>query len=193
MSLAKELERKYREQQEERLGGEFRTITLRQRIKQRIIERGERRSKLRDMRTEAYEREKIRSQEKLRRRQEERAVQKGTELAKLHYGKTPGEKIMYVGGKLVGAAKTVDRKLNLQPIRTKRIRDIGFGGFDTGFDISRRPSGPRKKPKSKTKYKVIGGKAYPIGGTGGKKKKPRRKTRDYGFGSFDMFDNQGFL
>ena len=48
-----------------------------------------------------------------------------------------------------------------------------FGSmFDTGMPR------PRKKKTSKTKYKVIGGKAYPIAGTGKKKKKTRRKSYD---------------
>ena len=55
-----------------------------------------------------------------------------------------------------------------------------FGSmFDTGLGYSK-PSTRRKK-SSKTKYKVIGGKAYPIAGTGKKKKKTtkRKSTKSY--------------
>ena len=67
-----------------------------------------------------------------------------------------------------------------------------FGSmFDTGLKPMSRP-----KSHSKTKYKVIGGKAYPIAGTGKKKKKSGTKKRNTGFGGmggYDMFDNSGFF
>lgn len=58
-----------------------------------------------------------------------------------------------------------------------------FGSmFDTGMTPMRKP-----KKKAKPKYHVRAGKAYPIAGTGHKKKKTKRKRQDHtGFGS-DFF------
>lgn len=61
-----------------------------------------------------------------------------------------------------------------------------FGSmFDTGIQQPR-----KKKTGSKTKYKVIGGKAYPIAGTSKKKKRTtsKKKPRDP-FSSFDPVNN----
>jgi len=58
--------------------------------------------------------------------------------------------------------------------------------FDSGMP------GISRKKGSKKKYTVISGKAYPIAGTGKKKKKKRKST---GFGGFDPMnmDNYGFF
>ena len=64
-----------------------------------------------------------------------------------------------------------------------------FGSmFDTGIQK------PKKKKTGKTKYTVVGGKAYPIAGTGSKKKSKKKSTKHKrpGF-SFDPFDNRGWL
>lgn len=61
-----------------------------------------------------------------------------------------------------------------------------FGSmFDTGM---KKPS--KSSKKSSTKYKVIGGKAYPIAGT--KKKKSKKKSSS-SFGGYNMTDNWGFM
>lgn len=63
-----------------------------------------------------------------------------------------------------------------------------FGSmFDTG--LGNKKSYKSKTSGSKTKYTVIGGKAYPIAGSG-KKKKKKKST---GLGSYDMVDNWGFF
>jgi len=65
-----------------------------------------------------------------------------------------------------------------------------FGSmFDKGMKYPKRSKGPKK---SKTKYKVIGGKAYPVAGTSKKKKKKKRSSGG-GFGGYDVFDNWGYM
>jgi hypothetical protein len=57
--------------------------------------------------------------------------------------------------------------------------------FDTGMTRM-------KQPKSKgKKYVIRSGKAYPVVGTGSKKKKTGRRSS--GFGGYDTFDNWGFM
>jgi len=73
--------------------------------------------------------------------------------------------------------------------RPSRSNANPFGAtFDYGLMGQRTKS---KKKKNKTQYKVIGGKAYPIAGTGGKKKKPmKKKSRSSNsFFDFDVMDN----
>jgi len=61
-----------------------------------------------------------------------------------------------------------------------------FGNmFDMGMNYPRKP---RKKQSSKTKYKVIGDKAYPIAGTGKKKK---RKSKHQSSRDWDPFGAWG--
>ena len=108
--------------------------------------------------------------------------------------------------KAVNVAKRVDQSVvaynRRQMSRPSRGRPYGtsyrtqgnynpFGNmFDTGMGY-RKPS-HRKTSGSKTKYKVIGGKAYPIAGTG-RKKTSKRKKSSIGLGGFDMTDNYGFM
>ena len=47
---------------------------------------------------------------------------------------------------------------------------------------------PKQKKQSTPKYTVIGGKAYPIAGTGKKKKKKTTRKKQTGY---DIFDNHG--
>lgn len=76
------------------------------------------------------------------------------------------------------------------PNRPGRVNANPFGGlFDTGVHA---PPKPRKKKTTKKKFTVIGGKAYPIAGTGKRKKKKTTKKRKYGF-DFDPFDNSRWL
>ena len=64
-----------------------------------------------------------------------------------------------------------------------------FGSmFDTGLPRQSKP----KKTSSKTKYTIISGKAYPIAGTGAKKKTKKRTIKKGSFG-FDPFNNSEWL
>ena len=112
------------------------------------------------------------------------------QLLKEYYQKHPEKK--HPGfTRLVGAAKRVDKvvvnfnrrsnpMMRTKPMQPKRQYSVDnnynpFGSmFDMGMQTMTRKT---KKPKtsSKTKYTVIGGKAYPIAGTSGKKKKKSRK------------------
>ena len=80
-----------------------------------------------------------------------------------------------------------------RPRRSSPIYN-NYNPFGSTFDRGVTPMS-RPKTQSKTKYKVIGGKAYPIAGTG-KKKKSGKKKRNTGFGGmggFDVMDNYGFF
>jgi len=94
-------------------------------------------------------------------------------------------------GKRVGSMSAMDRLDNFSkgfaspPNYSTRNNYNPFGSmFDTGL------TKPKTKSNSKTKYKVIGGKAYPIAGTG---KKKTKKKQSSGFGGWDMMDNYGFF
>jgi len=67
-----------------------------------------------------------------------------------------------------------------------------YNPFGSMFDMGMQPMKKPKK-KSKPKYTVISGKAYPIAGTD--KKKGKKKRRSTGFGGFDPMniDNYGFF
>lgn len=83
--------------------------------------------------------------------------------------------------------RAVVRYNRRQPIR-KSYTSPSFGfGYPPQTTTTK-----KKRSGSKTKYKIISGKAYPIAGTS-KKKTTRKRKRQSGFGSFDMFDNyRGF-
>ena len=130
---------------------------------------------------------------------EYRKAKTGRELEQEFYKKHPEKK--YPTFKKIGSGlskldkKVVDynkRSNIMNPQRTSRRQSsfISFGFtppssrnanpfgnmFDTGM-----PKYKHRKKKSKTQYKIIGGKAYPIAGTGAKKKKtkhPRQKLTD---------------
>ena len=91
-------------------------------------------------------------------------------------------------GASAGRTTLSDRinKFTGPPIRSSyKVRNNynPFGSmFDTGMDYT-----PRYK-KPSTKYKIVGGKAYPLGSTTKKKKKKTRSS-----GGYDMFDNWGFM
>jgi len=70
-----------------------------------------------------------------------------------------------------------------------------FNPFGSSFDSGMKPMKHPKSKSSKTKYAVVGGKAYPVVGTGKKKKKSSKKKRSsgLGMGGFDMTDNWGFM
>ena len=66
-----------------------------------------------------------------------------------------------------------------------------FGSmFDTGISYGKPPS--RKKSSSKTKYKVIGGKAYPIAGTVKKHKSKKRSNSKKNYDPFNAFGGYKF-
>ena len=93
-------------------------------------------------------------------------------------------------------------KLDKKIVEYNRRRSVSFdfnppsnrnaNPFGSMFDTGMPRSKPKKK-KSKVQYKVIGGKAYPIAGTGHKKKTKKKSTkRKTGFG-FDPFDNSRWI
>ena len=89
-----------------------------------------------------------------------------------------GSGLAKVDKKIVKYNQTRNIMYRKQPIQRGGYSPRGnanpFGSmFDTGM-----PHLPRsQKKKSKVKYKVIGGKAYPIAGTGSKKKSKKKSTR----------------
>lgn len=74
--------------------------------------------------------------------------------------------------------------------RKKTPAHQNFNPFGSTFDTGM-PNMPRKKSGGK-KYHIVGGKAYPIAGTGKKKKKKRRSSGLGGF-NFDSMDNYRFF
>jgi len=85
------------------------------------------------------------------------------------------------------------RSTGYQPRRSSPMYN-NYNPFGSTFDTGLKPM---SKPKSqgRTKYTIIGGKAYPIAGS---KKKTKRKTSPRkgsigGIGGFDMMDNYNFF
>lgn len=97
-----------------------------------------------------------------------------------------GRNIQPIGGY---QSKPVQRK-SYSPRRSSPIYN-NYNPFGSTFDTGVKPMS-RPKTQSRTKYKVIGGKAYPIAGS---KKKTKRKTskRKTSMGGFDMMDSYGFF
>jgi hypothetical protein len=137
---------------------------------------------------------------------------------KEYYEKHPEKRL---GNRLRSAGKSFDKHVvsKLQPVNMGRVsrpprrssyrvhenyNPVG-SMFDKGisFDSSSIMfSGPgvRKKHKSGghkggggKRFAVVGGKAYPIVGSGKKKKGKKSRVSKYGFGGFDMMDNWGFM
>ena len=66
-----------------------------------------------------------------------------------------------------------------------------FGSrFDSGLG---KPKVKHPKGKGKTQFAVVGGKAYPIAKSVGKKKKKGKSSSSSRGGGFDMMDNWGFM
>ena len=124
-------------------------------------------------------------------------------LEKEHYEAHPKESPRYKRQQRIErigkAAKRIDkavvgynRNRNIMRPGTKQYSSYSprnnynpIGGmFDMGMS---RPSRPRKKT-SKTKYAVVGGRAYPIAGTG---KKSKKKTKRKSTKSYDPFNAFG--
>jgi len=118
---------------------------------------------------------------------------------KQRFTERPGVKRVGAGLKRIDAGIVkYNRERNIMrpgaSMPRQKASDYGIGGnynpfgsmFDTGMNYKK----PRTKSSSKTKYKAIGGKAYPIAGTGKKKKK---STKRKSVGGYDMMDNWGFL
>ena len=78
-----------------------------------------------------------------------------------------------------------------RPATSYRIRN-NYNPFADVFDTGMNYNRPRKKSSSKTKYKVIGGKAYPIAGTGKKKSKKKSSSRRNDWDVFNAFGGGGF-
>ena len=135
---------------------------------------------------------------------EYRKAKSGRQLQSEYYGKHPEKK--HVTLKKIGAGVSkLDKKIvqynrrsnimNTQ--RTSRpARPVTGFGFNPPSKVNANPFGsmfdtglprPRPKKKGKTQYKVIGGKAYPIAGTGKKKTKKKKTSRSKGF--YDPFES----
>lgn len=92
-------------------------------------------------------------------------------------------------GRMAGRTTFSDRLEGFASGYTVRNNYNPFGDmFDTGMKVPKRK---KSKGSSKKKYTVIGGKAYPVVGTGQKKKKTKKKrTSNVGY---NMFDNWGYM
>ena len=135
---------------------------------------------------------------------EERGWKSSEQLEREHYKAHPEEQHKTLK-KIGSLATSIDKRIVAHNRRTAPIKPFtprrssptyrNYNPFGSMFDTGVKPMS-MPKSHSKTKYKVIGGKAYPIAGTGKKKKKSGNKKRNTGFGGmggFDMFDNSGFF
>ena len=153
-----------------------------------------------------YEEEKRGEMVRVQRDPEEVKMKSGRELEQEYYKKHPEKfhpTIKKVGRGLSALDKKVvdyNKRSNIMnPRRTNRRPSMGFGfnppgrnnanPFGSMFDSGLPRSQPRKK-KSKTQYKVIGGKAYPIAGTG--KSKTKKKGTQRRNSLYDPFDLNGW-
>jgi len=94
------------------------------------------------------------------------------------------------GKKFIDSMKTGVKKLDRKIVNYNRRYNPHRGGgnfnpwgstFDRGMVSMQKP----RSSKSKTKYAVVGGKAYPIAGTG-KKKTGKKKTKRSSSGAFSF-------
>ena len=125
---------------------------------------------------------------------EYKTAKTGKQLKQEYYEKHPEKKHQTIK-KIGRGIKTVDKKVVaynkrsniMNPQRTNRRSPYTqhsthgnvnpFGNlFDTGMTPMSRPK-TKKKKKSKTQYKIIGGKAYPIASTMPKKKSKKKQTK----------------
>ena len=83
------------------------------------------------------------------------------------------------------------RPVSRRPYSTRNNYNPFGDLFDTGMTPMRRPK--TKKKTSKTQYAIVGGKAYPIAGTGRKKKKNTKKKKKTVRQFNDPFDFGGWL
>jgi len=127
---------------------------------------------------------------KLKRKQELRdAFEKAKYEAQLSRMKCEGHK--------VGSMSMSDRFNNLAGgfSMSHSVRN-NFNPFGSLFDsgLGKPPSRPKhKKSGGGTKYVIRGGKAYPVVGGKGKKKKSKKRVSNVGMPGFDMMDNWGFM
>lgn len=126
---------------------------------------------------------KVRSEAKAARLESfrEARIKRAREIGRKQGGTTFGDRLSNLAA---GPPRTQTRKPVGSGYRIKNNYNPFGSMFDTGINYSSR------RKSSGTKYKVIGGKAYPIAGTGKKKKKSRSSG---GFGKYDVFDNWGFM
>lgn len=90
--------------------------------------------------------------------------------------------------RLIKIGKAIDKKIvawNKSQSRGRSPIDNNFNPFGSLFD-----TGIDDVPKQKTKYIIKGGKAYPVAGTGKKKKK---KSTSFELPDFDLTDNWGLF
>jgi len=129
----------------------------------------------------------------------------GRQLERQYYKEHPEKKhptMKKIGRGLMSAGKTLDKKVvdynrrnqgvgSYRPHRSSSSHQ-NYNPFGSMFDTGMKPPTRRKKT-SRTKYAVVGGRAYPVGPKKQKKKKKKRKTNSFGYSSgFDMFDNKGW-
>ena len=128
---------------------------------------------------------------------------KSSEQLEREYYKAHPEERHKTLRKMGSMNKTVDNKIVAHNRRQTPIKPFtprpsspihnNYNPFGSMFDTGMKPM-KMPKSQSRTKYTVIGGKAYPIAGTGKKKSgKKKRNTGFGGMGGFDSFDNYGFF
>ena len=114
------------------------------------------------------------------------------------------------GKKIVSGLKSGAKKLDKKIVEYNRSRNImrpgyrprrrspmynNYNPFGATFDMGmNRPRATHRTPsKQRKKYTVVGGKAYPIAGTGKKKKKKKTRSRKSSGSAFDFdFGNWGW-
>lgn len=121
--------------------------------------------------------------------------QKQKSIAQLeseYYAKNPKEKhptLTKIGGGLAKLDKKIvqyNRTSNIMrpqhsfKPRKKTPMYNNFNPLGSAFDFGMQPMRKPKTKVTKTKYTVVGGKAYPIAGTGKKKPKKKSKSRSSG-------------
>lgn len=121
--------------------------------------------------------------------------EKEREIYKKHYAEAREKRIIRQAKQAgsitpVQRIEKLSRGLSFNP--PSKFNANPFGSlFDTGMS---RPRASKKTPKSqRKKYTVVKGKAYPIVGTGKKKKKRSGSKTKTSVGGFDLFDNHGFM
>jgi len=121
------------------------------------------------------------------------------ELEQEYYKKHPERKhptLKRVGRGLEKVDKKIVKYNRSRNIMNPKRRTTGYSTrdnynpFGSLFDTGIKPAKAPRKSKSQ-KYTIVGGKAYPIVGSSGKKKskKPRSKSS----GGYDIFDNWGLM
>lgn len=125
----------------------------------------------------------VKTEKKVRKEEYRKAYQEAKHKATLERMKREGKR----AGSMSMSDKfnRVANRIETQPYSTKNNYNPFGSLFDSGIKY-------RPKKASSVKYKVIGGKAYPVAGSS-KKKKKRSSRSGSSFGGFNMTDNWGFM